>query len=72
MNENKRLSLIERWDIDDKLGASAGVYRCHKCEHRGEGFKCSAYGTIPKNIADGKETCSKYKKGEIDFSRITF
>ena len=35
---SKKLSLIERWEIDDAMGgAGVVIYRCHRCRnHRGD------------------------------------
>jgi len=69
--KDKKLSLLERWEIDDKLGPSAAVYRCHMCGNRGDGLNCKVYGIIPEKIAKGKETCTKHIPGKLDFSKIT-
>lgn len=70
--KDKPLSLAERWAMDEKMGATAIVYRCHMCKHRGEGLSCAIYGTIPEVIARAKETCFKHEPGELDMSKITF
>jgi hypothetical protein len=57
---SKKLSLIERWEIDD---AQAGIviWRCNSCRnHRGNN-ECSVYGIIPKEIAEKKKTCNKFE-----------
>ena len=68
---SKKLSLAERWDLDDKSPKGANLYRCHKCKHRGDSLKCTVYGTIPKDIADGSKTCDEYIKGKLDMGKIT-
>jgi len=60
---SKKLSLIERWEIDD---AQAGIviWRCHRCRnHRGNN-ECSVYGIIPKEITGLKKTCNKFEEKE--------
>lgn len=59
---SKKLSLIERWEIDAALGgAGIVIYRCHRCRnHRGNN-ECSVYGIIPKEITGLKKTCNKFE-----------
>ena len=59
---SKKLSLIERWEIDDAHGGAGKViWRCNSCRnHRGNN-KCSVYGIIPKEIAEMKKTCNKFE-----------
>ncbi len=60
---SKKLSLIERWEIDDAQGdAGKVIYRCHRCRnHRGNN-ECSVYGIIPKEITGMKKTCNKFEE----------
>lgn len=56
---SKKLSLIERWEIDAQAGMV--IWRCHRCRnHRGNN-ECSVYGIIPKEIAEMKKTCNKFE-----------
>ena len=60
---SKKLSLIERWEIDDAMGdAGIVIWRCNSCRnHRGNN-ECSVYGIIPKEIAEMKKTCNKFEE----------
>jgi hypothetical protein len=59
---SKKLSLIERWEIDDAMdGAGMVIWRCNSCHNYRGNNKCSVYGTIPKEIAEMKKTCNKFK-----------
>ena len=56
---SKKLSLIERWEIDAQAGMV--IWRCNSCRNYRGNNKCSAYGTIPKEIAEMKKTCNKFE-----------
>ncbi len=60
---SKKLSLIERWEIDDAQGdAGIVIWRCHRCRnHRGNN-ECSVYGIIPKEITGLKKPCNKFEE----------
>ena len=60
---SKKLSLIERWEIDAAMGdAGIVIWRCHRCRnHRGNN-ECSVYGIIPKEITGMKKTCNKFEE----------
>ncbi len=59
---SKKLSLIERWEIDSRDDAGIVVYRCNRCRnHRGNN-ECSVYGTIPKEITGLEKTCNKFEE----------
>jgi hypothetical protein len=59
---SKKLSLIERWEIDARDDAGMFIYRCNRCRnHRGNN-KCSVYGIIPKEITGMKKTCNKFEE----------
>jgi len=60
---SKKLSLIERWEIDDAMGgAGIVIYRCHRCRNYRGNNECSVYGIIPKEIAGMKKTCNKFEE----------
>lgn len=56
----KRLTLEERWGIDDEMGAEMPVYRCHRCEHYRGADRCEVYGTIPEDIQAVDKTCKEF------------
>ena len=59
---SKKLSLNERWEIDNAQGdAGIVIYRCHSCRNYRGNNECSGYGIIPKEIAGMKKTCNKFE-----------
>jgi hypothetical protein len=62
---SKKLSLIERWEIDE---AQAGmvIWRCNSCHNYRGNNGCSVYGTIPKEIAEMKKTCDEFERKPLD------